>query len=105
MTAADPGTPNARTELAWQRTALSLVGGAAVITRLTFARLGTLALVALLVALPLSLWVLVQSRLRYRRASAPASPSRSRDGVPAAALTLGTVTVAAVELAALLRHR
>ena len=104
MSSPDTGTPSARTELAWQRTALSLVAGSAVITRLTFARLGTVALAALLVALPLSGWVLLESRLRYRRDPGARRP-RSRGGVPAAALALGTVIVAAVELAALVRHR
>jgi uncharacterized membrane protein YidH (DUF202 family) len=101
----DTGTPTERTELAWQRTALSLVAGSAVITRLTFGRLGTLALTSLVVALPLSLWVLLESRLRYRRGAGTGRPVRSGDGVPAAALALGTVAVAAVELAALLRPR
>jgi uncharacterized membrane protein YidH (DUF202 family) len=105
MTSRDTGTATERTELAWQRTALSLVAGSAVITRLTFARLGTVALTALLVALPLSGWVLLESRLRYRRDAGGRRRARSRGGVPAAALALGTVTVAAVELAALLRQR
>jgi uncharacterized membrane protein YidH (DUF202 family) len=102
MDSRETGTQNERTELAWQRTALSLVGGSAVITRLTFARLGTLALTLLVVALPLSLWVLLESRLRYRREAGADRPARSRGGAPAAALALGTVAVAVVELAALL---
>ena len=63
----DPGSSSARTELAWQRTALSLVGCSAVITRLALGRLGTLAVVALVVAFPLSLWVLPEGLLRHRR--------------------------------------
>jgi uncharacterized membrane protein YidH (DUF202 family) len=104
MNGQDTGTSTERTELAWQRTALSLVAGSAVIARLTFARLGTLALTALLVAVPLSLWVLVESRLRYRVHASTRRPVRTRGGGPAAALALGTVAVAAVELAALLRR-
>jgi uncharacterized membrane protein YidH (DUF202 family) len=101
----DTGISNERTELAWQRTALSLVAGSAIITRLTFDRLGTIAFVALLAALPLSLWVLVDSRLRYRRDQQPGRPVGPRGGFSAAALALGTVAVTLVELAALVRTR
>ena len=40
----DPGVGNERTALAWQRTALALVAGSAILTRLTFDRLGAVAL-------------------------------------------------------------
>jgi hypothetical protein len=73
-----------------------------VITRLTFGRLGTVALVALAVALPLGVWVLLESRSRYTR-DAGIREGRPRGGVSSAALTVGLVAVAAVELAALLR--
>ena len=86
----DAGESHERTALAWQRTALALVAGSAVLTRLTFERLGLLALVSVGVAAPLGLWLFLESRGRFRHEAAPL------------VLTLATSAVALVEVAALL---
>ena len=95
------GASNARTALAWQRTALALVAGSAVIARLTFARVGAVALVGLVLAVMLGGWVLLESRLRYGQHAGLRDRSRPRGGRSPAALTAGTVVVAAMELVAL----
>lgn len=105
MTAAvapDAGFGNERTALAWQRTALALVTGAAILSRLTFAELGVWALGSVLVAGPLGLWVLFESRGRYRHDAGLQSRERSRGGRSPAALAVATVAVGLTELAALL---
>lgn len=99
---ADPGQANERTALAWQRTALSLVAGSALLTRLTFERLGPLALVSVGVALPLSLWVFLESRGRYAHDAGLRRRTRSRGGRAPTALMVATVAIAATELAAVL---
>jgi uncharacterized membrane protein YidH (DUF202 family) len=78
MRRADAGIANERTALAWQRTALSLATGAAVLARLTFDRLGVVAVAALAVALALALWVLVESRGRYAHDAAVRLRDRPR---------------------------
>ena len=99
----DLGASNERTALAWQRTALALLAGAAIIARLTFDRLGPFALVALAVVMTLSAWVLVESRGRYANEARTQSASRSRGGRAPAALTVATLIIAVVELAAIAR--
>jgi uncharacterized membrane protein YidH (DUF202 family) len=89
-----PSTSRDRTTLAWQRTAFSLLAGAAVLSRLTIDRLGAASLVAFAVTALLLLWVVtVAVGLRGRE--------RGRDGRAAAALTAGIVLVGLTELAAL----
>ncbi len=95
-----PGMPNERTALAWQRTALAVLGGSALMARLTLRSSGPAALLILAVALPLSAWVLVESRLRYR-ARARQWQVPPRGGLFPTALTLATLAVAAAELVAL----
>lgn len=97
----DPGLGNERTALAWQRTALALVAGSAILARLTFDRLGVLALVSVVVALPLSVWVLVESRGRYAHDAGVRRRRRPRGGRAPAALTVATAVLALTELAAL----
>ncbi len=99
---AEPGAANERTALAWQRTALSLVAGSAVLTRLTFPVLGPVSLVSLVVGLPLGAWVLVESRGRYRHSTGVSPRSHTRSGRAAVALTVGTLALAVTELLALL---
>lgn len=101
--AGDPGTANARTALAWQRTALSLVGAAAVLARLTWSTLGAVALVPLAAALVLSLWVFAESRGRYAHDAGTRSRQRPRGGRAPTAIAVAAVLIAATELAALLR--
>jgi uncharacterized membrane protein YidH (DUF202 family) len=101
MLGPDDGFANERTALAWQRTALSLAAASAVLSRLAFERLSWAALLSA-VALPLSLWVLLESRLRYSHDAGGLLRKRCRDGRAPAALTMATVAVAVTELAALL---
>ncbi|MBW4717980.1 DUF202 domain-containing protein [Saccharothrix obliqua] len=93
------GAQNERTALAWQRTALAMIAGSAVLARLTADRLGAYALVSLGVTTALGLVVLVAARWRYR------AGRRGRRGgaVLPAAVAGGTVLMILVEAAALLR--
>jgi uncharacterized membrane protein YidH (DUF202 family) len=103
MGRADTGRANERTALAWQRTALSLMAGAAILARLTFDRLGLVAVALLGVALLLALWVLLESRGRYDHDAGTRSRDRPRSGRAPAALAVATVVVGLTEAAALLR--
>jgi uncharacterized membrane protein YidH (DUF202 family) len=96
---------NARTALAWQRTALSLLAGSAIVARLTLDSLGLVAVAAFLVVLPLAGWVLWESRARYLRTAGVRGSARSRGGRAPLMLTLATATIALTELAALLVPR
>jgi uncharacterized membrane protein YidH (DUF202 family) len=96
----DVGSPNARTALAWQRTALALVGASAVVARLTFDRVGVLAVLVLTVALLLAVWVLLESRLRYVHAAGIRGRGRGRSGRAPAAVTVSVVLIGLVELVA-----
>jgi uncharacterized membrane protein YidH (DUF202 family) len=91
-----------RTALAWQRTALAVIAGSAVLTRLTFETLGPLALVSVGVAAPLGLWSFFESRDRHRHDAGLAVRTQSRGAVAPFALMLGTTAIALVEIAALL---
>jgi uncharacterized membrane protein YidH (DUF202 family) len=103
MRRADEGRANERTALAWQRTALSLMAGTAILARLTFDRLGVAAVVVLGVALLLAMWVLVESRGRYEHDTGRRPRPRSRGGRAPATLAVATVVVGLTETAALLR--
>ncbi|WP_148572929.1 DUF202 domain-containing protein [Nocardioides caldifontis] len=92
---ADGAAPE-RTTLAWQRTALTVLAGALLVSRLTLDALGPAAFVVVVVAIPLALWVLVESRLRHRR-------GHPQGGRSAAVLTVAVVALALTELGALLR--
>ncbi len=82
-----PGLARERTALAWQRTSLALVAGAALVARLAPSRLGP---ATLLLAAVWLLAVLVLLRVR-RGGSGP-------DGVAAASLTGAFVLLCATEL-------
>lgn len=97
----EPGAQNERTALAWQRTALSLMAGSAVLARLTFERLGLLSLVAVLIAFVLSSWVFWESRGRYAHSAGVRMRGRERGGRSSAAITAATVLIALTELAAI----
>ncbi|HWG93127.1 MAG TPA: DUF202 domain-containing protein [Mycobacteriales bacterium] len=97
----EQGRANERTELAWQRTAVSLVVAAALLGRLTFDRLGVGAVVGVGAAVLLALPVLVVGRRRYARDAGLRPRTRPRDGRAPAALALTTVLLGATELAAL----
>jgi uncharacterized membrane protein YidH (DUF202 family) len=100
-TRSEHGSHNERTALAWQRTALSLVAAAAVVARLTLDRLGAFALLSLVVVLPLSLWVMVESRGRYAHDAGVRRRAHGRSGRAAAVLTVSVATIALTELTAL----
>ena len=90
-----PTATGERTVLAWQRTAFSLLAGAAVLSRLTADSLGAAtSLAGLAVTASMVLWVLVVAGRR--------TLGHPRDGRPAAALTAGIVVVGLTELAAVL---
>lgn len=98
---ADVGLANERTALAWQRTALSLVGGSAIVARLSWSQLGLAALVPVFVAVALALWVFVESNWRYAHSAGVRSRGRSRGGRGPLFLTLCVVVLATTELVAL----
>jgi uncharacterized membrane protein YidH (DUF202 family) len=100
---AELGFSNERTALAWQRTALSLLAGAAVLGRLTFAQLGWAAIALLGVAALLCLWVFAESRWRYVQQLGVRHRTHERDGRAAMSLTVATCLIALTESAALLR--
>lgn len=104
QSASDPGPSvyNERTALAWQRTALSLLGGAAVVARLAFDDLGLLAVLGFLVVLPLVAWVMWESQGRYHHHAGVRLRARPRGGRSPAALAVVAVVVALTELAAIL---
>jgi len=102
VTSADAGVADARTALAWQRTALSIVAAAAILMRLTLDRLGLVAVVALGVSALVSAWVFTESWWRYGRKRRTRYSARSRRaGVPLA-LTIAASLLAATELTATL---
>jgi len=92
----DLGASSERTALAWDRTALTLMGGSAIIARLTYDRLGPVVLGPLGVSLCLSALVVVAGRARYRR-DAP------RGGRAPFGIAVATIAIATSEAAALLR--
>jgi uncharacterized membrane protein YidH (DUF202 family) len=78
-----------RTVLAWQRTALSLLGGSVLVARLAYPRIGVLALAAVVLLLPLG----AASLAIGRGGQGPGAPARAgRIG----ALLAGVVAVTAV---------
>ena len=92
----DVGLADERSSLAWQRTSLSVATAGAVAARLTFDRLGVVAIILFVGALALSLWLLVESRRRYRR-----HERRPRGGKATLVLAVATTVLAAVEAIAL----
>ncbi|HLR86143.1 MAG TPA: DUF202 domain-containing protein [Nocardioidaceae bacterium] len=76
------GAQNERTALAWSRTALSVVVTAAIVSRLSVESIGPVALLAVVAALPVSVWLVLASRRRYRRRLdwAERAPLLIRDG-------------------------
>ena len=81
-----------RTGLAWQRTALAVAAGGLVAARIAWETSGAVALVGLVTAVPLALWVLAASRSRYRPGRTP------RVGVEAALLSAAVLALGAGEL-------
>ncbi|WP_283095421.1 DUF202 domain-containing protein [Nocardioides alcanivorans] len=102
MSKHDPGLANERTALAWQRTALSLVAGAAIVARLTADDAGTLVLIMLVLAAVLGLWVVVESSARYRHSTGRTMRPRGRGGRAALTLTVAITLLALGELLVIL---
>jgi uncharacterized membrane protein YidH (DUF202 family) len=97
----DPGAQNERTALAWQRTALSLMAGSAVLARLTYERLGLLSLAGVSIAFVLSCWVFWESPRRYAHSAGVRLRRRDRGGRSSVALTVSVALIALTELAAI----
>lgn len=103
MTAtADQGLADERTALAWQRTSLSLVAGAAIVARLGWSDLGPTAAVPLAASCVLAGWVFVESRRRYAADSGVRGRVRPRGGRAPLALALSIALLAGTELVRLL---
>lgn len=100
MSTFDIGFAGARTTLAWQRTALAIVAGAAIMVRLTLHELGRFALVTLGLAVLLSSWVLLESMTRHLRRNEGAEP-QARGGRAGLALALAVVLIGVTEIATL----
>lgn len=98
----DPSVGNERTALAWQRTALTLVAGSAVVSRLTFERLGSAAMASFGVAAILGISIFAESRRRYRRRAPTWERSEFASGRSALAVMLATAAIGLTELAALI---
>lgn len=99
------GAQNERTALAWQRTALSVVIGAALVSRLAMGSIGPIAFAALVIAVPVSGWIILTSTHRYRRRLGwmHGLAIDRRDGRSELGLAAVVATLALVETAALLR--
>lgn len=97
----DPGLQNERTELAWQRTALSLLTGSLILFRLTVETVSTPAVCLLLITVPVTCWVLARSRVRYHGHRVAETPPSDRDGSAAAGLTAVLVAMSLTELLSL----
>ena len=96
------GAQNERTALAWSRTALSVVVTAAIVSRLAVESIGAIALLAVAAAVPVSVWLVLASRHRYRRRLdwAERGPLLIRDGRFEFAVAAVTVLMIAVLAAA-----
>lgn len=103
MTAPDPGLSNERTALAWRRTALAAIAGAAIIARLTYDRLGLASVVGLASAVAFAGWMIVEGSARYRHHAAIRVRPRDRGGRAPLFLAAVTMTTGMVEMAALLK--
>jgi uncharacterized membrane protein YidH (DUF202 family) len=85
-----------RTTLAWQRTALSLLGGSVLVSRLAYPRIGMLALAGVVVLLPLGVATLLLGRGGQRKG--PGAAARAGIG---ALLAVAVAVTAVTELVAL----
>jgi uncharacterized membrane protein YidH (DUF202 family) len=101
--AEDVGAANERTALAWQRTALAVLAGSVLVTRLTFGEIGHLAFLCTAISAPVTLWLFTEGRLRYLHHRGSRPRPAARGGRSGAAITLASVSVAVTELAALVR--
>ncbi len=96
--AGDPSAANARTALAWRRTAIVVVGGCAVIAKLSVSSISVVDGAGLLVGALLGLWVVLESSRRYQGASDARQGQGMRGGRAPFALGLAISLVCLVEL-------
>lgn len=94
----DVGMANERTSLAWQRTALGGIAGAAIATRLTWESLGPVSLLPLVLSLSAASWILSEGSRRYRAAGL----LRRRDGHTPLLITAVAASVGLLQLVALI---
>ncbi|MFJ2755485.1 DUF202 domain-containing protein [Nocardioides sp. NPDC087217] len=101
---ADLGAAAERTELAWQRTSLSVATAAAVLARFSFDRAGVAGVVVLAAASALSVWTFAESRKRRPHMN-PRKTDMAADrqgGRTTALLSVAIIAIAAIELGGLL---
>lgn len=98
------GMQHERTSLAWQRTALSLMGAAAGAARLGYERIGPGAVAIAAAGFAASGWVFWTSRARYPVVGRPTC-HRQREGRSGMALAATVVLLAGLELACLVAAR
>ena len=98
----DPGLGNERTTLAWQRTALSVVAGAAIVGRLTLEGIGVVTVLATGVAAVIGLLLFVEGRDRYRRNAGARHGPPPPDARSTLALSIAVAILAGTELSALM---
>ncbi|TDC48651.1 DUF202 domain-containing protein [Jiangella ureilytica] len=96
----DRGAQNERTALAWTRTALALLVGIVLASRLAAESLGPAAVVFGLVVAPAALLVLLLARRRYRRSHEALQTARALpDGKLPGLVALVTLLLAVLEIA------
>lgn len=96
----DHGAQNERTALAWTRTALALLVGVVLATRLAAEPLGTAAVVFGLVVAPVAAAILLLARRRYQRSNEALHAERVLpDGRLPGLVALVTLLLAVLEIA------
>ncbi|TDE10400.1 DUF202 domain-containing protein [Jiangella asiatica] len=96
----DDGAQNERTSLAWTRTALSLLVGVVLASRLAAEPLGAAAFVFGLVVVPLPVAILLLARRRYRRSHEALHADRTLpDGRLPGLVAVVTLLLAVLEIA------
>ena len=98
MNSLDPGVANERTSMAWQRTALAGLAGAAIITRLTWDVVGIVSLMPLLFSVFTAGWIFREGALRYLHAGT----ARRRDGLMPFLVAVVVTSACLVQLASAL---
>jgi uncharacterized membrane protein YidH (DUF202 family) len=94
----DPGLANERTALAWQRTALATAAGAAILVRLRLHERSVVTVWGLGAALVLAMWILLESRARYRHHRRARDRMFDRGGIAPLALSTAVALLAMSEL-------
>lgn len=98
MNSEDVGLANERTALSWQRTALSIVVGSALVARVGGSDWLDVRLILLVVSFFLGGWVFWESRGRYAHTANIRSRLRERSGRAPGALTAAVVLICVAEL-------